>query len=188
MPAPPPRPKAPERHRTPPSVRVELIVNDDRWAAVPGLQRIELLASAAVGLLADSPEPHEVAVALGSDDEVRHLNRTYRGKNMPTNVLSFPAAGSPDIGALGDVILAYETCAEEAEERHIPISDHACHLALHGILHLLGQDHEDPDEADAMEGLETRLLAAVGIDDPHSGETFTEYPDETDDEPGSPRD
>ena len=89
---------------------------------------------------------------------------------IPRMNLSFPAAGQPDDTSLGDIILAYETCAEEASDRGIALSDHACHLALHGVLHLLGQDHETEAEAEAMEGLETRFLGAIGIADPHNGE------------------
>ena len=168
----------------PAPLHVELVVTDERWNSVPDLHRIEGLAAAAYAQLAIEAEPREVVVALGSDAEVRELNRTFRGKDRPTNVLSFPAAGMPEGGLIGDVILAYETCAEEADDRGLSMSDHACHLALHGVLHLLGQDHGDALEAEAMEDLETRLLATIGIADPHDGELLNEYSDETDDEPG----
>ncbi len=192
MPSGPPRQNRPRQPLLPAPLRVELVVTDERWNKVPDLHRIAGLAAAAYAQLAVEHDPREVVIALGTDDEVRELNRTYRGKDRPTNVLSFPAAGSPDDGLLGDVILAYETCAEEADQHGIPMSDHACHLALHGVLHLLGQDHEGDAEAEAMEQLETRLLASINIADPHSGEildeALNEYFDDTDDEPGPSRD
>ena len=170
----------------PAPLNVELVVSDERWNVVPGLQRAIDLAQAAYAQLGVEAEPREVVIAFGSDEEVHQLNRTYRGKDKPTNVLSFPTAGATDNGMIGDVILAYETCAEEADARGIDMSDHACHLALHGVLHLLGQDHEDDDEAEAMEELETRLLSSIGIADPHSGEPLPDDDDddESDDEPG----
>ena len=149
-------------------ISVDLVVFDPRWNDVPGLDRIEALANAAVRTLECWDDGDEVVVALSTDDEVRALNRSYRGKDKPTNVLSFPAVAGIETRSFGDVILAYETCAEEAVERGIELSDHACHLALHGILHLLGEDHQDPEEALHMERLETRLLGAAGIADPHS--------------------
>jgi len=149
---------------------VDLVLFDERWNAVPGLDRIQALADAAIRALKCWDEGDEVVVALSTDDEVHRLNRSYRGKDAPTNVLSFPAVAGIETRSFGDVILAYETCAEEAEDRGIELSDHACHLALHGILHLMGQDHEDDAGAEAMERLETRLLGAIGIADPHGGE------------------
>lgn len=154
---------------------VDLVLFDERWNAVPGLDRIQALADAAIRTLERQDEGDEVVVALSTDDEVHRLNRSFRGKDAPTNVLSFPAVAGIENRSFGDVILAYETCAEEAEERGIELSDHACHLALHGILHLMGQDHEDDAEAEAMEGLETRLLGAIGIADPHAGESLDDW-------------
>ena len=151
-------------------ISVDIVVFDERWNSVPGLDRIEMLADAAVRTLECWDDGDEVVVALSTDEEVRGLNRSYRGKDKPTNVLSFPAVAGIENRSFGDVMLAYETCAEEADDRGIELSDHACHLALHGILHLLGQDHEDDAEAMHMERLETRLLGAIGIADPHSGE------------------
>jgi probable rRNA maturation factor len=174
----------------PPPLAVDLVVSDERWNDVPDLHRCILLAQAAYVQLAVEPEPREVVIAFGADDEVHQLNRTYRGKDKPTNVLSFPTAGTTDSGLLGDVILAYETCADEAEQRGLTLSDHACHLALHGVLHLLGQDHEDDDDAATMEAMESRLLATVGIADPHAGDLANDpmlddyEDDESDDEPG----
>lgn len=146
---------------------VDLVVFDERWNTVPGLHRIQALANTAIRTLERQEDGDEVVVALSTDEEVRGLNRSYRGKDVPTNVLSFPAVAGIETRSFGDVVLAYETCESEAGERGIELSDHACHLALHGILHLLGQDHEEEAEAEAMERLETRLLGAIGIADPH---------------------
>lgn len=122
--------------------------------------------------------PIEVSVKLSSDGEVRTLNRDYRGQDEPTNVLSFPMADPALLAAaadgdeieilLGDVVLAYETCAREAAARGIAVETHAAHLLVHGTLHLLGYDHETSDaDAEAMEDAERRALASLGIADPY---------------------
>ncbi len=120
----------------------------------------------------------EVSVKLTDDAEVQALNRDYRGKDAPTNVLSFPMVQADlletlcnsDDGEvlLGDIVLARETCAREAGEKHIPLADHATHLIVHGVLHLLGYDHMVDHEAEEMEALETRALAALGLSDPYA--------------------
>lgn len=110
------------------------------------------------------------------DEEVRTLNREWRVKDRPTNVLSFPmmsraelAALSPDGGPelLGDIALAAETCAREAAEKGVPLEHHAAHLLVHGLLHLAGHDHADDTQAAAMEQLEVKALAKLGIADPY---------------------
>ena len=124
------------------------------------------------------PVAIEVAVRLTSDDEVHALNRQYRHKDKPTNVLSFPMVqpdlldavtqGSDDGEVLlGDIVLAHGVCAAEAAEKGIPVTDHATHLIVHGVLHLLGHDHGDDAEAEAMEGLERDALTSLGIADPY---------------------
>lgn len=121
--------------------------------------------------------PVEVSVRLTDDAEMQRLNNDYRGKDKPTNVLSFPmqdadtlarwaAAGETDL-LLGDLALGHETIVREAEEKGITIEAHATHLIVHGTLHLLGHDHLDDATAEAMEALETRILAGLGIDDPY---------------------
>jgi probable rRNA maturation factor len=124
------------------------------------------------------PATIEVAVRLTSDDEVRTLNRDYRDKDKPTNVLSFPMI-QPDLleavtqnsddgeVILGDVVLAHGICAAEAEERGIAVEDHAAHLIVHGVLHLLGYDHQGDAEAEAMEEMERAALARLGLHDPY---------------------
>jgi probable rRNA maturation factor len=140
-------------------------------------------AAIAAGALPDGPlafgsegpdRPAELSIVFADDATVQRLNRDYRGKDAPTNVLSFALteADEPDFpGAplmLGDVILAYETVmAEAARDRKAP-ADHTRHLVVHGILHLLGHDHLTDVEAEAMERIETALLARFGIADPYS--------------------
>ena len=111
------------------------------------------------------------------DEEVHTLNREWRSKDRATNVLSFPMltraellALAPDGGPemLGDLALAYETCAREAADKGVPLADHAAHLIIHGLLHLAGHDHVDSDEeADAMERLEINALAIMGLKNPY---------------------
>ncbi|GIX20661.1 MAG: endoribonuclease YbeY [Erythrobacter sp.] len=112
-----------------------------------------------------------------SDAEVHALNREWRGRDKPTNVLSFPMLARGELAALasdgppvllGDIALAHETCAREAAEKGIALADHATHLIVHGLLHLAGHDHVASDEeAEAMEALERRILAKLGIADPY---------------------
>ena len=120
----------------------------------------------------------EISVRLTTDDEVHALNKQYRGKDKPTNVLSFPmvqpdlldtVSQNSDDGELllGDIVLAYGVCAAEAAERGISTADHATHLLVHGTLHLLGYDHMTDDEAESMEEIERQALASLGIADPY---------------------
>lgn len=141
----------------------------------------ELATSAAVAASALAPElanPRLLAsILFTSDDEVQALNREWREKDKPTNVLSFPMLereelldlaeqGPPEM--LGDIALAHQTCAREAAEKGVPLADHATHLIVHGLLHLAGYDHETSDEdAILMENLETKALAQLGIADPY---------------------
>lgn len=149
--------------------------------------RREALAIAAVraavthtphGELLTTPAHVEVSVRLTDDGEVHTLNRQYRGKDKPTNVLSFPMV-QPDLIAtvtqnsddgevlLGDIVVAHGVCADEAQERGITLDHHLTHLVVHGTLHLLGYDHLTDDEGDAMEEIERRALADLGIADPY---------------------
>ncbi len=127
--------------------------------------------------LAGVPVPIEISVLLTSDAAVQSLNSQYRGKDKPTNVLSFPMvepalldsladSADPEI-LLGDIVVAFETCEREAGERGISLKDHAAHLIVHGVLHLLGHDHMDDAEADAMETIERAAMAALGLHDPY---------------------
>lgn len=127
---------------------------------------------------ADSDALIEVSVRLTSDDEVHVLNRDYRQKDKPTNVLSFPmiqpdlldtVTANSDDGEvlLGDIVLAHGVCVAEAAERGVSVEAHAQHLIVHGMLHLLGHDHMNDAEADAMEAIERDALAALGLHDPY---------------------
>jgi probable rRNA maturation factor len=120
------------------------------------------------------------SVMFADDAEVHELNREWRGKDKPTNVLSFPMLERADLLALapegppellGDIALALETCTREAAEKGVSVEAHATHLIVHGLLHLAGHDHETSDaDATAMEALETKALALLGIADPYGGE------------------
>jgi probable rRNA maturation factor len=112
----------------------------------------------------------EVSVVLTDDAEQRELNREWRGIDKSTNVLSFPQLEpfAPVEGLVGDIILARETLEREAAEMGIGFNEHFTHLVVHGFLHLLGYDHIEDDEAEEMEGLETQILATLGIADPYA--------------------
>lgn len=133
-----------------------------------------LAAGAAATDLADHTQRMEVSLVLGDDAAVRALNRQYRGQDKPTNVLSFAALDAesplPPGGPLllGDVVIAYETTVAEAARDGRTIPHHLSHLVVHGVLHLLGYDHEDDAEAEPMEALEIALLATLGIADPYA--------------------
>jgi probable rRNA maturation factor len=113
----------------------------------------------------------EVSVKFTSDAEVRALNAAWRGQDKATNVLSFPMAEEDELASaqlLGDIVLAWGVCAAEAADKNVAVQAHAAHLVVHGMLHLLGYDHETSDEdAEEMEEAERRALASIGIADPY---------------------
>jgi probable rRNA maturation factor len=112
----------------------------------------------------------DVSIALSSDAEVAALNAQYRGKPKPTNVLSFPAGAGAPKDFLGDIILAAETVRREADDQATPFAHHVQHLVVHGILHLLGFDHETAADAERMEALEIGILAGLSISNPYTGD------------------
>lgn len=125
------------------------------------------------------PTAIEVSVRLTGNGEVQTLNNQYRGKNKPTNVLSFPmiqadlletVTQNSDDGEvlLGDIVLAHGVCVAEAADKNISVADHVTHLVVHGLLHLLGFEHEGDPEAEAMEAIERDALADLGLADPYS--------------------
>lgn len=161
------------------TLSVEVAVTCPRWRQVcPSAASLAKSAAAtAYRVGADeaslpAAERVVIGVTLADDPAQRRLNADWRGKDVSTNVLAFPVSGreAPPPGApllLGDVVLALETVAAEAAAQHKPLPDHLRHLVVHGVLHLLGRDHQDPSEAEAMERLETSILARLGVPDPY---------------------
>jgi len=154
----------------------EVLVVADCWQAEPGAEAVihRAIESAAEVADADAGEA-ELAIMLTDDRGIRTLNRNWRGIDKATNVLSFPAlqptgpAGPDDAPRmLGDIAIAYETTRKEADEERKPFDHHLSHLAVHGFLHLIGYDHENDADAEAMEGLERDILAQLGIPDPYA--------------------
>ncbi|MEZ5817667.1 MAG: rRNA maturation RNase YbeY [Hyphomicrobiaceae bacterium] len=160
---------------------LEVVVEGGDW---PDLGELDRLVAGVARAVAQAPAvaprlaaPAAACVAFATDADVRALNARYRAKDKPTNVLSFPAQALPE-GALapgeaqplGDVVLAAETVAAEAKDQGIPLLHHIQHLVVHGVLHLLGNDHESDAEAEVMEALETNILAALGVPDPYRSE------------------
>ena len=158
---------------------------DGEWDSSTGWD--ELARTAATAAIAESAFPQlgqgeravELSIRLTSDAEVHALNAEWRGKDKPTNVLSFPMAEAEELAAgdapgpelmLGDIVLARGVCAAEAADKAIPLDHHAAHLMVHGTLHLLGYDHMEDDSAADMEARETRALARMGIANPYAGE------------------
>lgn len=154
-------------------IALDIETEDDRWDAIADRDRtLQRAADAALAVLPEPPATDLlVSVLLTDDATIRGLNRDWRDQDKPTNVLSFPSpsAAAPPGAArpVGDVALAFETVAREAGEEGKTIGDHAAHLVVHGVLHLLGHDHHEDEEAEEMERLETLALARLGIADPY---------------------
>lgn len=141
-------------------------VESDDWLS---LAEVETVARAAAEVTlndSDAPAITGICILLTDDEVVADLNQRFRGKPGPTNVLSFPAAEQA-APLLGDLALAYGVCSREAREQGKSLSNHLSHLVVHGVLHLLGHDHLEDDEAEAMEGIERRVLARLGVADPY---------------------
>jgi probable rRNA maturation factor len=154
----------------------EVLVVADCWQAEPDAETVIQRAIATAAEIADADIGEaELAVMLTDDAGIRTLNSNWRGIDKPTNVLSFPAlpptgAGGPDDAPrmLGDIAIAYETTRKEADDEQKPFDHHLSHLAVHGFLHLIGYDHENDADADAMEALEQEILAQLDIPDPYA--------------------
>ena len=163
---------------------LEIVMEDDRWTGLPLQPLAERAAEAALRHLGLDPDVCEIALLACDDARIAELNAEFRGKPAPTNVLSWPAwdlSAEEDGGtplppeadpdgqiALGDIAIAWETCAREAVEQGKEMQDHVTHLIVHGLLHLLGHDHIRDRDATLMEELEARILGTMGIDDPYS--------------------
>lgn len=168
---------------TDPGVTVEITIEAGAWAsALPDADAIVRRAVVAVcAQFDDIPDGAEVSVLLTDDAHQQVLNRDWRGKDKPTNVLSFPGddlddrlddlpPGSHERAPLllGDIAVAFETTNLEAQEQQKSLADHFCHLLVHGMLHLLGFDHETQQQADEMEPLEIEILAGLGVASPYA--------------------
>ncbi len=163
-------------------IEIDLADPCAQWRkALPGIDK--LCQSAALAALAVCGKTvagakAELSLVLADDAALRELNREFRGQDKPTNVLSFPAEEKPQPGAplvlLGDVVLAYETVAREARAQGKSLAEHTAHMVVHGVLHLLGFDHERGGSvAERMEALETQILAKLGIPNPYRIRTKT---------------
>lgn len=160
----------------------DIVIEDDRWQ---GLESLATRALMAVARHMDLPDEAELCLMACDDARIAELNGTFRDKDRATNVLSWPseerapdtpgarpAAPAPDMMGdleLGDIAIAYETCAREAREQGKPFEDHVTHLIVHGTLHLLGYDHETEADADLMERIEVEILGKLEIPDPYTG-------------------
>lgn len=160
---------------------VDCMIEDKRWSAVD----LEGLANAAATATFEhlGLRGFEVSLLGCNDARIADLNADFRGKPTPTNVLSWPSdergadtdggqplPPDPSDPELGDIAIAYDTCAQEAETTGKSLADHTTHLVIHGILHLLGYDHDRDLDATLMEGLESRILGNMGVADPYRAE------------------
>jgi probable rRNA maturation factor len=157
-------PSAARRPRGAPAI--DIVIESPVWRDEPDAGGVIRRAIGAAAEMTNAGVDREVAVLLCDDATMRGLNGRWRGRPEPTNVLSFPAAAGT--GTLGDIAIAYETTAQEAQAEGRPFADHLAHLAVHGFLHLLGYDHQSDAEAAAMERLETTILARLGVADPYA--------------------
>jgi probable rRNA maturation factor len=150
------------------ALAIDIMVAAPLWKPQRGVKALLRRALAEAAAMVPAPRG-ELAVVLTDDAAIRVLNREWRGKDAPTNVLSFPSppphAGAPPM--LGDIVIAYETTAREAAAEGKPLADHLAHLAVHGFLHLLGYDHGTEPEAAAMERLEIAVLERLKVRNPY---------------------
>ena len=147
---------------------IDIEIEDEAWLAA--LPEAELLVRAVAEATLDYVDFEGGLVVLLTDDaQVHDLNRRFRGQDKPTNVLSFPSRLNPE-AHLGDVALAFGICVAEAQDQAKPLAHHLQHLVAHGVLHLVGYDHETDADALEMEGLERVVLAGLGVPDPYAAE------------------
>jgi len=139
---------------------LDIAIQSDGW---PDCESLAVRAVAAASAQLENPRNGELSLVLSDDAQIQTLNKIYREKDKPTNVLSFPQSGP----LLGDIILARETISREAAEKQISFDDHLTHLIIHGWLHLQGFDHQTDDTAAEMESIEIAALATLAIDNPY---------------------
>ncbi|TPM39108.1 rRNA maturation RNase YbeY [Mesorhizobium sp. B2-3-4] len=153
-------------------IDIDLMVEAGQWPHEDVLARLVDAAATAAFAETGSKGHSELSVVFSDDAHIRALNAGWRGKDKPTNVLSFPAfppaKGGPLPPMLGDIVLAAETVAREAALEDKPIANHISHLVIHGLLHLMGHDHETDAEAEEMEAIERAALARLAIPDPYA--------------------
>jgi probable rRNA maturation factor len=151
---------------------IDIVVQSPLWSAQRGIKAV-LRRAVLEAASAASTRDGELAILLTDDKAIRALNRHWRRNDKATNVLSFPAkeqgrkTQGPTPHHLGDIVIAYQTTAREAQAERKPFKHHLAHLAVHGFLHLVGYDHEADDEAEAMEGLEIAVLARIRVPNPY---------------------
>ena len=153
-----------------PPLEIAVIINDEAWPDTLETRAEEAVLVALKLSGAKVKGAAELSIVLTDDEEQHELNKQWRGKDASTNVLSFPQIEpfDPVVGILGDITLARETLIREADEQGVSFEDHFTHLVVHGFLHILGYDHLTDEEAQEMEGLETKILATLGVDDPYA--------------------
>lgn len=163
---------------------IDVMIEDDRWTTINFAPLAQVAADAVLTRLGLEPSVFEASVLACDDARIAVLNADFRAKDKATNVLSWPSAEraalipgemplSPEPGLdaeLGDIAISYDTCAREAVEQGKPFKDHVTHLMVHGMLHLLGFDHENDPDAALMEGLEVDILGKLGLPDPYKDE------------------
>jgi probable rRNA maturation factor len=157
------------KSRAPVMPVIDIVVEAPMWKTQRSAKTVLRQAIAAAAAVVPGTAG-ELAIVLTDDAAIRTLNRTWRGKDEPTNVLSFPAPSAPCRGApplLGDIVIAYETTAREASAEHKPFRHHLAHLAVHGFFHLAGYDHETDEQAEAMERMEIDALARLKVPNPY---------------------
>lgn len=152
---------------------LDVIVDDERWEELGDVEALSQAAAQAALDAAAYQKPCIVSILFTTDEALRTMNRTWRNIDKPTNVLSFPASKMAQIEGtpcmLGDIALSFDTLQREANTDHKTLKDHSLHLIIHGVLHLIGYDHETDAEAKEMEGLEVKALASLGVKNPYEG-------------------
>jgi probable rRNA maturation factor len=153
------------------TITVDVEVVDPAWLAAGDVDTLaqDVVAATLTEVGRRVHPDAEISIRLCDDDEIRALNLTWRDKDKATNVLSFPAPAGDRGPLLGDIVIAFQYVSEEARDCGRSLRDHVTHMLVHGLLHLLGFDHEPEAQADAMEDFERRILAKLGIDDPYFG-------------------